>query len=114
LRERGEDLPFLLAYFAERFAERFKKNVRGFSPEAMSVLAEYPYPGNVRELRNIVEYAVMTAKTSLIVPANLPVYVPVRPAAEEPGTAGRGPAPDAPKPRASRARKDASGKRSGS
>jgi transcriptional regulator with PAS, ATPase and Fis domain len=114
LRERGEDLPFLLAYFAERFAERFKKNVRGFSPEAMSVLAEYPYPGNVRELRNIVEYAVMTAKTSLIVPANLPVYVPVRPAAEEPGTTGRGPAPDAPKPRASRARKDASGKRSGS
>jgi DNA-binding NtrC family response regulator len=111
LRERGEDLPFLLAYFAERFAERFKKNVKGFSPEAMSVLAEYPYPGNVRELRNIVEYAVMTSKTSLIVPANLPIYVPVRPAAAE--AASQGPAGDAPKTKAARTKKDPAGKRSG-
>ena len=114
LRERGEDLPFLLAYFAERFAERFKKNVKGFSPEAMSVLAEYPYPGNVRELRNIVEYAVMTSKTSLIVPANLPVYVPVRPVAAEAEAAGQGPAGDAPKAKTAKARKDPAGKRSGS
>lgn len=113
LRERGEDLPFLLAYFAERFAERFKKNVRGFSPEAMSVLAEYPYPGNVRELRNIVEYAVMTAKSPLIVPANLPVYVPVAPVAAAAVPPGRGPAPDAPK-KPARAKKDPAGKGSGS
>jgi len=116
LRERGEDLPFLLAYFAERFAERFKKTVKGFSPDAMSILAEYPYPGNVRELRNIVEYAVMTSKSSLILPANLPVYVPVRSSA--PGAAGLapaaapGPGPDAPKARAGKARKESTGKRS--
>lgn len=114
LRARGEDLPFLLAYFAERFAERFKKNVKGFSPEAMSVLAEYPYPGNVRELRNIVEYAVMTSKTPLIVPANLPVYVPVRPAAAAGETTGQGPGLEAPKAKAAKARKDTAGKRSGS
>ena len=114
LRQRGEDLPFLLAYFAERFAERFKKSVKGFSPEAMSVLAEYPYPGNVRELRNIVEYAVMTSKTPLILPTNLPVYVPVRPATAAGEAPGKGPAPDAPKTRAAKAKKDAAGKRSGS
>ena len=114
LRQRGEDLPFLLAYFAERFAERFKKSVKGFSPEAMSVLAEYPYPGNVRELRNIVEYAVMTSKTPLILPTNLPVYVPVRPATAASEAPGQGPAPEAPKPRTVKARKDAAGKRSGS
>jgi transcriptional regulator with PAS, ATPase and Fis domain len=114
LRERGEDLPFLLAYFAERFAERFKKTVKGFSPDAMSILAEYPYPGNVRELRNIVEYAVMTSKSSLILPANLPVYVPVRSPA--PGATGPAVAPatgdDAPKAKAGRAKKDPPGKRS--
>ncbi|MFP5257940.1 MAG: sigma 54-interacting transcriptional regulator [Acidobacteriota bacterium] len=113
LRQRGEDLPFLLAYFAERFAERFKKSVKGFSPEAMSVLAEYPYPGNVRELRNIVEYAVMTSKTPLIVPANLPVYVPVRPGAAGFPAVDKGPAPEAAKAKAARPKKDAAGKRSG-
>ena len=113
LRQRGEDLPFLLAYFAERFAERFKKSVKGFSPEAMSVLAEYPYPGNVRELRNIVEYAVMTSKTPLIVPANLPVYVPVRPAGAAEEAPSLGATPDAPKPKAAKVKKDPAGKRSG-
>ncbi|MHC1790265.1 sigma 54-interacting transcriptional regulator [Solidesulfovibrio sp.] len=113
LRQRGEDLPFLLAYFAERFAERFKKTVKGFSPEAMRVLAEYPYPGNVRELRNIVEYAVMTSKSPLIVPANLPVYVPVGSPPAEDGTAGTGPALKTPKPKTGKARKEPTGKRSG-
>lgn len=78
LRERGEDVEFLLAHFAAHFAERFKKPVKGFSPDALALLADYDYPGNIRELKNIVEYAVMTAKTPLILPANLPVHLGAR------------------------------------
>jgi DNA-binding NtrC family response regulator len=59
LRERKEDIDFLLRHFLAVYAGRFKKDLRGFAAEARSLLAAYDYPGNVRELRNIVEYAAM-------------------------------------------------------
>lgn len=75
LRERGEDMDFLLAHFLNLFASRLKKPVRGFSPEARRILSAYPFPGNVRELKNIVEFSVMIASAETIGPDELPSHV---------------------------------------
>lgn len=75
LRERREDIDFLLSHFLDRFANRFKKNFTGFTPEARALLAAYAYPGNVRELRNIVEYAAMVALGGAIGIDALPAHL---------------------------------------
>ena len=72
LRERKEDIDFLLSHFLEMFATRFKKKLLGFAPEVREVLVGHDYLGNIRELRNIVEYAAMVCTTSEIRGENLP------------------------------------------
>jgi two-component system response regulator PilR (NtrC family) len=66
LRERMEDLPLLVHHFVERYAEELGKPVRGFGDEAMRVLFAYPFPGNVRELENVVERAVALSRSDVI------------------------------------------------
>ncbi|MBP1931398.1 PAS domain S-box-containing protein [Ammoniphilus resinae] len=61
VRERHEDIPLLLQYFVEHYANITGKQVRGFTKEAERSLMEYQWPGNVRELQNAVEYAVHMA-----------------------------------------------------
>ena len=75
LRERREDIDFLLQHFLDMFAARFKKEIRGFSAEARTLLAAHDYPGNVRELRNIVEYAAMVCAEPLIGVDSLPGHL---------------------------------------
>ena len=75
LRNRREDIEFLLSHFLERFAAKFKKQVRGFSPKARKLLLAHDYPGNVRELRNIVEFAVMVCPKEVIPTACLPAHL---------------------------------------
>ncbi len=71
LRERKEDVSLLANYFLSRYNGQLKKSVRGFSDEAMELLETYEYPGNVRELENLVERAVMLTKGDVILPATL-------------------------------------------
>ena len=71
LRERGEDIPLLAEHFLNEFALENRKEVAGFSPEAMELLLRYDWPGNVRELENAIERAVILAKNSLIEVAHL-------------------------------------------
>lgn len=59
LRERREDVQALADHFLDRYAREMRKPVRGFSPEAVALLQAHPFPGNVRELRNLVERAVI-------------------------------------------------------
>ena len=66
LRERREDIPLLAEHFLARYATEFKKQVRGFSPEAMRSLTLYDWPGNVRELEYIVERAVVLTEQPVI------------------------------------------------
>lgn len=75
LRERTGDVRLLLEHFLKHFAAEFRKSIDGFSPEALSLLLSYPYPGNVRELRNIVEYAVNICTEKLIRVSHLPSYL---------------------------------------
>lgn len=59
LRDRKEDLPALFAHFLDGCAKQYRKNVLGFTPKALDSLLSYDYPGNIRELKNIVERAVL-------------------------------------------------------
>ena len=71
LRERAEDIPLLVQYFLDRYARRQDKSVQGISSFAMEALLQYPFPGNVRELENIIERSVALSTSSLILPESL-------------------------------------------
>ncbi len=72
LRERKEDIPLLAHFFLDRAGKKSNKTFKGFSDRAMRVLVEYNYPGNVRELENIVERAAAMAQGETIDESNLP------------------------------------------
>ncbi len=59
LRERKEDIPLLSYTFLKEFSDKFSKNVKSISPEAMSILESYYWKGNIRELRNVIERVVL-------------------------------------------------------
>jgi transcriptional regulator with PAS, ATPase and Fis domain len=75
LREREGDVDLLLDHFLAVFSQRFQKEIKKFSRECRDFLLRYPYPGNVRELRNIVEFAVNICRGAMIEPDHLPVYI---------------------------------------
>jgi PAS domain S-box-containing protein len=62
LRERREDIPLLTEHFAKRFAQKFGKQITAVSPNTMAALCEYSWPGNIRELANVVERAVINSR----------------------------------------------------
>jgi two-component system, NtrC family, response regulator AtoC len=59
LRERKQDIPFLVYSFIHEFGAKFGKEIKGIEPEALTVLEDYPWKGNIRELRNVMERAVL-------------------------------------------------------
>jgi DNA-binding NtrC family response regulator len=59
LRERHGDVPLLASYYVDVFNREFKRHVRGVSPEAMAILEQYQWPGNIREMRNAIERAML-------------------------------------------------------
>jgi len=75
LRERGEDIPMLAEHFVTRFAAELGKPVQGLAAESLSVLVQYHWPGNIRELENAMERAVALERTPVILPASLPAAV---------------------------------------
>ncbi len=72
LRARREDIPLLAAHFLERFAQRNRKAIKGFSPQALDTMVRYAWPGNVRELENAVERAVIMCLGDIITEKELP------------------------------------------
>jgi two-component system, NtrC family, response regulator PilR len=72
LRDRTEDIPLLVTHFLEKYAQELGKPVAGFSEAAMERLLEYGFPGNVRELENMVERAVALSQGGTIGPESLP------------------------------------------
>ncbi len=84
LRERMEDLPLLVHHFVEKYADELGKPVRGLEPEAMDLLAHYEFPGNVRELENVIERSVALARTEWVGIDALPPAVSTRPASATP------------------------------
>ncbi|HEY7445847.1 MAG TPA: sigma-54 dependent transcriptional regulator [Vicinamibacterales bacterium] len=72
LRERQEDIALLAGHFLEKFREQMGKNVASISQEAMAYLERYDWPGNIRELENIIERAVALESSAAILPDSLP------------------------------------------
>jgi len=75
LRERGGDIALLIDHFLKLFSSRFNKQVQGFSDQARAILLGYRYPGNVRELSNIIEYATNICQEKWLMPGHLPGYL---------------------------------------
>jgi transcriptional regulator with GAF, ATPase, and Fis domain len=75
LRDRRDDIPLLAAWFLRRHCDKAKRQVAGFSPEALACLMAYEWPGNVRELENAVEHAVVLGQDLLIQADDLPDVV---------------------------------------
>ncbi|HAT2611929.1 TPA: sigma-54-dependent response regulator transcription factor ZraR [Kluyvera intermedia] len=75
LRQRREDIPPLARYFLQRYAERNRKTVLGFTPQAMDMLIHYEWPGNIRELENAVERAVVLLTGEYISERELPLAI---------------------------------------
>ena len=71
LRERNEDIPLLTSYFIEKYSKEFKKEIKKISPYALQLLMQHSFPGNVRELENIIERSVALETTNIILPENL-------------------------------------------
>ena len=73
LRERKEDIPVLTDFFINRYNRETSKSIQGISPRALQVLMAYNFPGNVRELENMIERAVVLEDEPLIQPERLPI-----------------------------------------
>ena len=72
LRDRKEDIPQLSNYFAAKYAERCNRQIMGISPDAGTLLKQYDWPGNIRELENAIERAVVLGSSGIILPEDLP------------------------------------------
>jgi DNA-binding NtrC family response regulator len=72
LADRREDLPLLQRYFVERFAAEYKKQISGLTRRAQSVMATYPWPGNIRELENVIGHACMMVDSKYLDVNDLP------------------------------------------
>ena len=79
LRERPEDIPLIAQHYLALFAERNRKKVRGFSPQAMDRLLRHTWPGNVRELMNAVERGVVLSRSEYLGEDELALALPVKP-----------------------------------
>ena len=75
LRDRREDILPLVRFFIERYNKRFRKNVRGITPETRDLLMQHDWPGNVRELKNAIERAMILEDDDLLHPLYLPFSV---------------------------------------
>ncbi len=75
LRERKEDIPGLMDYFIAKYGKENRKHVAGVTAEARDLLMRYAYPGNVRELENILERAVVLSKRGVISRSDLPIHL---------------------------------------
>ncbi len=75
LRERGKDIELLAYHFMRKVALRMGKNLKKINPEALKLLYKYPWPGNIRELQNIIEQAVIFAEEDTIMPEHLPEHI---------------------------------------
>jgi DNA-binding NtrC family response regulator len=72
LRDRADDIPLLVEHFLQKFNKRLERNVEGLSPEAMTTLMAWNWPGNIRELENLMERAILLSDESILTPKDLP------------------------------------------
>ncbi|GLI10432.1 acetoacetate metabolism regulatory protein AtoC [Paenibacillus tyrfis] len=79
LRERQEDIPSLIQHFINKINERMSKQIKGIEPDAVQLLLDYPFPGNVRELQNIIERSIALADGDRVTVGDLPGDLQTKP-----------------------------------
>jgi DNA-binding NtrC family response regulator len=92
LKERRQDIPFLIDHFIQRFNARRGKRIQGVTPAVMEILMRHPLPGNVRELENVIEYCFVLCHNGFIDVKHLPDDL------QPGGAASVAPAPRGPRP----------------
>ena len=75
LRDRKGDIPLLATHFFKKFTREMGKELKGISPEAMQIITGYSYPGNVREMENVIEHAVAMEEGAEVSPPSLPLAI---------------------------------------
>jgi len=75
LRQRGKDIEILAYHFMRKFAIKMGKNIKKIEPQAIQILLKYPWPGNIRELQNVIEQAVVFTESDTITLEDLPEYL---------------------------------------
>ncbi len=75
LRQRREDIPLLFEHFMDKFNQEFNKQIKHISLEAMELLMKYAWPGNIRELENVLQRAIVLAEKDIITKTDLPFYI---------------------------------------
>ncbi len=75
LRERKDDIPLLVDHFIKNYSRILNKEVRACDPEALEILTSYSWPGNIRELKNIIERGVLLNVDSVIKPSDIPIEI---------------------------------------
>lgn len=75
LRERKEDIPLLVKHFLDIYSQQNNKEIVGITEDVMEIFEDYDWPGNIRELENLIERAVVLTKSKLITRANLPPFL---------------------------------------
>jgi two-component system response regulator HydG len=73
LKERRDDIPLLAQHFLKMFAEKNRKRIKGFTPQAMDSMVRYDWPGNVRELMNAIERCVVLSRSEYVSEMDLPL-----------------------------------------
>jgi two-component system response regulator PilR (NtrC family) len=87
LRDRQEDIPLLAEYFLVKYRDQMNKDVHGLAQETVALLGAYEWPGNIRELENVIERAVALEKSQTILAESLPEHIAKR-VAKGPAAAG--------------------------
>ncbi len=75
LKERKEDIPLLVKHFLDTYSKENKKEILGVTEDVMEILVSYDWPGNIRELENLIERAVVLTKSKLISRESLPPFL---------------------------------------
>ena len=90
LRERREDIPLLVQHFVDRFNTKFSRQINGVSESVMELFTKYHWPGNIRQLENILEHAFVLCRNNVITPRELPSDFMPGPALKARGTSQNG------------------------
>src|SRR6266850_399977 len=98
LRERREDIPLLVTHFVQKYNARLKKNVERVDDDALVALSGYSWPGNIRELENVLERTILFAERPVIRAADLPPSLRNRPAIPDDAAPGASGLPSTPGP----------------
>ncbi|MBI4791475.1 MAG: sigma-54-dependent Fis family transcriptional regulator [Deltaproteobacteria bacterium] len=72
LRERKEDIPFLIDHFLGFFNKKFNRSIAGIAKEVLDILMNYDWPGNIRELKHVLEHAILLSSGNELKPEHLP------------------------------------------